>query len=558
MAPAQAGLWDRAVNSLSDEDKRAIDFSRTGNKSAILSDVLGLAEQKREICMQKGWRYTRKNGDVVIVRDVCEKLIKWVSKFKEVGDVAVHYDPAHASLPWAAVRFFLQVSMNDVQTFGAMAEGLELVSSQITRCTLYEQLYLSKAAAVASDLELALLRLYTTILVYLAGARRYYAKGTLRRLGASLIDTSDSVHASLAKIAVEHDQVERCTRLFDSEQSQDISTGVNRIQASVDGLAADLNSLKVDTSTSQEVKYQALRTILTSLEQPILRAGNQLSDLHINLQKEQRRKVLSWLSNVRYREHHRSSFAAVMPGSCAWLQQKSEYIDWKSSSISSILWVHGIPGSGKSKLVSTIIQSLLSSKTNSIATSAVAYFYCARDAAEPQRADPDQVMRAVLKQLACFDTSEPIHPAVLREYDKRQRDADEDGLDPFQLSLQDCLDLVLEITDQKPAVIVLDALDECNRLRRHELLQALRNIVQKSTNLVKVMVSSRDDADIVCRLNNVPNVYIRSDDNRDDLNRYIDTELEKAICEQRLLKGRVPEGLRVLILRTLKERASGM
>lgn len=550
MAPAQPDLWDRAVNALSDEDKQTVDFSRPGNKSAILSDVLGLAEQKRETCMQKRWKYTRKNGDVVIVRDVCEKLIKWATKFKEVGDVAVQYDPAHASLPWAAVRFFLQVSVNDVQTFGAMAEGLELVSSQITRCNLYEQLYLSRAAAVASELELALLRLYTTILVYLAGARRYYAKGTLRRLGASVTDTSDSVQASLARIAVERDEVERCTRLFDSELSRDTSTGVNRIQASVDGLAAELNS--------QEVKYQALRTILTSLEQPILRAGNQLSDLHVNLQKEKRRQILSWLSNVRYREHHRSSFAAVMPGSCSWLQQKSEYIDWKSSSSSSILWVHGIPGSGKSTLMSTIIQSLLDSKTHSIATSAVAYFYCARDAAEPQRADPDQVMRAVLKQLACFDASQPVHPAVLREYDKRQRDADEDGLDPLQLSLRDCVDLVLEITDQLPVVIVLDALDECNQLRRHELLQALRNIVQNSTNLVKVMVSSRDDADIVCRLNNVPNVYIGSDDNGDDVNRYIDTELEKAISEQRLLKGRVPEGLRMLILRTLKERASGM
>lgn len=548
--PAKADLWDRAVESLSDEDRRAIDFSGTDNRLAILSDVLELTKQKRETCMQKRWKFTRKNGDVVIVRDVSEKLIKWVNKFKAVGDVATQYDAAHASLPWAAVRFFLQLSLNDVQTFGAMAEGLELVSSQITRCTLYEKLYLSKAAAATSVLELALLRLYTTILVYLAGARRYYLKGTLRRLGASVIDTSDSVEANLAKVAVARDEVERCTRLFDSELHLDTSTGVNRIQASVDGLAADLNALKAEDQT--------LRDILASLEQPILRAGNQLSDLHVNLQKEQRRQIFSWLSNVRYREHHRSSFAAVMPGSCAWLQQRSEYIDWKSSSSSSFLWVHGIPGSGKSTLMSTIIQSLLRSKTQSMATSAVAYFYCSRDAAQPQRADPDQVMRAVLKQLACFDASQPVFPAVLREYNKRQRDADEDGLDPLHFCHHDCRDLVLEITDQLPAVIVIDALDECDHLRRHELLQALRDIVQQSTNLVKVIISSRDDADIVCRLHDVPSVYIRSDDNGDDVNRYIDTELEEAISEQRLLKGRVPEGLRVLILRTLKERASGM
>lgn len=56
-------------------------------------------------------------------------------------------------------------------------------------------------------------------------------------------------------------------------------------------------------------------------------------------------------------------------------------------------------------------------------------------------------MRAILKQLSCFDASQPIYAAVLREYQKRQQEADEDGLDPSKLSLQDRIDLVLEIAD---------------------------------------------------------------------------------------------------------------
>lgn len=39
-----------------------------------------------------------------------EKIIVWVDKFKEIGDNVVAYDPAHAALPWAGVRFLLQVS----------------------------------------------------------------------------------------------------------------------------------------------------------------------------------------------------------------------------------------------------------------------------------------------------------------------------------------------------------------------------------------------------------------------------------------------------------------
>lgn len=62
--------------------------------------------------MARRWKYHRKNGDKVILRDVLEKIVAWVDKFKQIGDTIVQYDPTHAALPWAAVRFFLQVSLS--------------------------------------------------------------------------------------------------------------------------------------------------------------------------------------------------------------------------------------------------------------------------------------------------------------------------------------------------------------------------------------------------------------------------------------------------------------
>ena len=91
MALGQPDLWTTALNSLSDEDRQDIDFS--SDKLTVLEDVYNAAQEKKQICMQKRWKFTKKNGQVVIVRDVCEKLVKWVNKFKEVGDVAVQYDP---------------------------------------------------------------------------------------------------------------------------------------------------------------------------------------------------------------------------------------------------------------------------------------------------------------------------------------------------------------------------------------------------------------------------------------------------------------------------------
>jgi hypothetical protein len=60
--------------------------------------------------MKSRWKYTRKSGETVIVRDLFEKFVRWIDMFKEIGDVAIQYDPAHAALPWAGIRLILQVS----------------------------------------------------------------------------------------------------------------------------------------------------------------------------------------------------------------------------------------------------------------------------------------------------------------------------------------------------------------------------------------------------------------------------------------------------------------
>jgi hypothetical protein len=101
-------LWALAAVELSDEDRRNINFSRP-DKLSILSDLLELTEQSKQECIQKRWRYTRKSGETVIFMDLFGKVVKWINLFTQVGDAAVQYDPVHAALPWAGVRFLLQV-----------------------------------------------------------------------------------------------------------------------------------------------------------------------------------------------------------------------------------------------------------------------------------------------------------------------------------------------------------------------------------------------------------------------------------------------------------------
>jgi hypothetical protein len=68
---------------------------------------------------------------------------------------------------------------------------------------------------------------------------------------------------------------------------------------------------------------------------------------------------------------------------------------------------------------------------------------------------------------------------VAKEYEARKQKADDDCSKLKQLTGSDCTRLILELTDHRPAVIVIDALDECEEYLRHELLEALDEIVEK-------------------------------------------------------------------------------
>jgi hypothetical protein len=187
-------LWVKAAKTLSDKDQLPIDFNRVG-RLKVLEDVLAAVEEKKQSCLEKRWKYKNSKGEDVIFRNLLAKIAVWVDKFKEVGDIGVQYDQMHAALPWAAVRLILQVqafhhllntsetnrfqmTVNDSQTFGAMAEGVELVSNLITRYTIVEQLYLQKPSAAKDQLTQAILRLYSTVLIYLSKAKSYYQRNT--------------------------------------------------------------------------------------------------------------------------------------------------------------------------------------------------------------------------------------------------------------------------------------------------------------------------------------------------------------------------------------------
>ncbi len=114
---ASADLWNKALQTLSSDETQSIATLSSGlSKKSVVDDVLQAARTKRDTVHSKRWKYKRSDGSVVIVRDVFEKIIQWVTKYATAVDVVANVEPMYINPVWAVVRFLLQVSLNCFST----------------------------------------------------------------------------------------------------------------------------------------------------------------------------------------------------------------------------------------------------------------------------------------------------------------------------------------------------------------------------------------------------------------------------------------------------------
>lgn len=310
-------------------------------------------------------------------------------------------------------------------------------------------------------------------------------------------------------------------------------------------------SLLSQSSKSQSHNQQLLR-MMEDIRMPISRIETYVEEDHQTLDEIQRDRILDTISSIPYPQHHAKVNRNVLSGTGKWLLDHSLVKKWFSSSASEILWLHGIPGSGKSCLMSMIVEKLIAESAHNPSSFPV-YFYCTRNTAEKERADPTYILRSILRQLSMPRSTKALPTCMVDSFNKARASF---------LDLGDTLQLVMDIIKTRPITyIVLDALDECDTDLRFELTDALETILRESQSLVKIFVSSRNDLDLVCWLREYPNKEILSSDNQTDLAAFVEDEVDRRVDgrPRRLLRNRkISDALRDDIKRTLKAQAQGM
>lgn len=127
-----------------------------------------------------------------------------------------------------------------------------------------------------------------------------------------------------------------------------------------------------------------LKRLLECIDGPIERINNELISLADGFESKlltlysryssqtvasKRTEILRWISPEPYNQHHEQAKREVLAGTGQWLLSDPLFNRWKKESVSSILWLHGPPGSGKSKLVWVSWQYRKLRLTNSIGPS---------------------------------------------------------------------------------------------------------------------------------------------------------------------------------------------
>ncbi|PMD16833.1 hypothetical protein NA56DRAFT_752812 [Hyaloscypha hepaticicola] len=251
-----------------------------------------------------------------------------------------------------------------------------------------------------------------------------------------------------------------------------------------------------------------------------------------------KQKMLQYLGKLDIENWQRPNLALRQPGTGIWFTDGEEFNAWTSTG-NSKLWIYGIPGAGKTILVSSIIQEL----SNSVGDGR-AFFYC--DYKDPQTHDPVTIFGALAKQLAvqnelCPQELERFYTAHIG-LDGLERRAKPDELCELIRSLAMHLD---------ESMIIVDGLDEISRDRS----DVTRLLAELSKCLsIKVILSSRPEIDIRRRLSSFTPISIAACSA--DLQLYVASEIEKRISSGSLTIS--DPLLKEEIMRTLVERAEGM
>jgi hypothetical protein len=223
--------------------------------------------------------------------------------------------------------------------------------------------------------------------------------------------------------------------------------------------------------------------------------------------------------NWRYKELEQVD---VVDGTAAWLNSSDEFISWVSSGSLSqeqpLLVIEGKPGSGKSVLMQRAFAHARSHCSSVPRGIYLSFFFDASKGDDLQNSFKG-LCRSLLSQLLGQITPSAVVLRLVEDWDR-------EGYE-HEATLQDRIRQLLRQIWDRPVVIFIDALDECDQRNKDAAKRVVRfgRDMWKDCRLVKLCLSMRESRWFGSDLATTQLVRVDSK-NEDDILRYLEKNLK--------------------------------
>ncbi|KAK6950757.1 hypothetical protein Daesc_007282 [Daldinia eschscholtzii] len=437
--------------------------------------ISSLADVK-QVCME----IQKKNGNDGKLRHMgrLRGFIEAMEQFGKVIEVFVNASEIVCFI-WGPMKFILLTASTHINSFDKLLDAYDQIGSTIPGLQRYEATF-TEHPTLATVLE----DYYSDILEFHRIALAIFKRPRWKDMYHSLWKTFDS---SLSPIL--HSLCKR-RELLESEKASAALYEIQRLRKDLSVMYTE-HQQKVDEERLQKHKARVSH-IREKLDAPNYEIDQEMAAENI-----------------------------LIDSSGKWIFDSSKFETWKTEAPGhSILYLNGIPGAGKTTLVSAIVKKLLDEKSSAVLNHCVVYFYFKHQ--DPTKQSHNSLLRSILDQLVSQDStmSDHLFNGI-------------SSMDPTSLRLTRTLEgFVREALGSHQIVyIVIDGLDESApreaKTSTEWLLSLVKGSPENTTTSLRILFSGQRDGVLDLLLVDKPSITLENTAHIKDIKDYC-----SRVCEE--------------------------